>query len=85
VRGMKCEPPMPSVLTLSLPLHTSFGRQADISWLRLSRKQDRHSPRSERYRRLPPVSIYDLGFTIDERAGVAAQTGTSEHLVIRYS
>src|SRR5207248_2382022 len=29
---------------------------ADISWLRLSRKQDRHTPRSERYRRLPPFS-----------------------------
>ena len=30
------------------------GRQADTSWLHLSRKQDRRMPRSERYRRLPP-------------------------------
>src|SRR5207249_3594282 len=31
------------------------GRQADTSWLHLSRKQDRHTPRSEHYRRLPPL------------------------------
>ena len=34
---------------------TICGRQADISWLHLSRKQDRREPRSERYRRLPPI------------------------------
>src|ERR1700729_157418 len=33
-----------------------FGRQADISWLRLSRKQDPPKRRSEHYRRLPPSS-----------------------------
>src|SRR5438128_6985205 len=37
----------PAALTIS-------GRQADKSWLHLSRKQDRHTPRSEHYRRLPP-------------------------------
>jgi hypothetical protein len=31
------------------------GRQADRSWLHLSRKQDLHLQRSERYRRLPPI------------------------------
>src|SRR6267378_2707581 len=36
-----------SILTIS-------GRQADTSWLHLSRKQDRLKPRSEHYRRLPP-------------------------------
>src|SRR6267378_5003519 len=33
---------------------TISGRQADTSWLHLSRKQDRLKPRSEHYRRLPP-------------------------------
>src|SRR6266571_377196 len=34
---------------------TISGRQADTSWLHLSRKQDRLKPRSEHYRRLPPA------------------------------
>ena len=34
---------------------TISGRQADTSWLHLSRKQDRLKPRSEHYRRLPPT------------------------------
>src|ERR1051326_8658474 len=39
-----------------------YGRQADISWLHLSRKQGRLLPRWERYPRLPP---FDL--TLNER------------------
>src|SRR5262245_37135649 len=51
----------PKIAHLSDPCHStpdtrhSQGRQADISWLHLSRKQDRRSPRSEHYRRLPPI------------------------------
>jgi hypothetical protein len=37
-------------------LAANLGRQADISWLRLSRKQDPSKRRSEHYRRLPPSS-----------------------------
>ena len=49
VRNEEVAGATPAALTLS-------GRQADISWLRLSRKQDRREPRSEHYRRLPPFS-----------------------------
>lgn len=38
-------------------LAASSGRQADTSWLHLSRKQDRQTPRSEHYRRLPPILV----------------------------
>src|SRR5512139_1547837 len=47
VRSREAAGASPATLTIS-------GRQADRSWLHLSRKQDRHPPRSERYRRLPP-------------------------------
>jgi hypothetical protein len=49
VRNEEVAGATPATLTIS-------GRQADISWLHLSRKQDRQSPRSEHYRRLPPIS-----------------------------
>src|SRR5262249_22066465 len=40
-------------------LHSAikYGRQADISWLHLSRKQGPRKRRSKRYRRLPPISF----------------------------
>src|SRR2546425_13359131 len=40
----------------NLPTLTISGRQADTSWLRLSRKQDRREPRLEHYQRFPPIS-----------------------------
>jgi hypothetical protein len=46
------------LLPFSSPRHSTlitFGRQADIRWLHLSRKQDPANRRSEQYRRLPPT------------------------------
>ena len=50
VRNQEVAGATPATLTIS-------GRQADISWLHLSRKQDRREPRSVRYRRLPPILL----------------------------
>src|SRR6266540_3334733 len=49
VRNQEVAGATPATLTISV-------RQTDISWLHLSRKQDRREPRSVRYRRLPPLS-----------------------------
>lgn len=49
VRNQEAAGATPATLTI-------FGRQADISWLHLSRKQNRREPRSEHYRRLPPIN-----------------------------
>ena len=74
-----------SVLTSPLTPRTSFGRQADTSWLHLSRKQDRREPRLEHYQRLPPISIYDFGFTIEERADISTPAQNIRPLVNRHS
>src|SRR5687768_5434010 len=50
VRNEEAAGASPAALTIS-------GMQGVISWLHLSRKQDRREPRSERYRRLPPTFL----------------------------
>src|SRR5262249_11717684 len=59
----------PATLTIS-------GRQADISWLHLSRKQDRHWPRPEHYRRLPPFNHQTRGAHHDNHSSIRAEVAT---------
>ena len=57
---------------------TTCGRQADISWLHLSRKQDPINRRPERYRRLPPFNHQTRGAQDDNHSSVRAEMAASE-------
>ena len=62
-----------------------FGRQADTSWLHLSRKQDRHEPRSEHYRRLPPVFfVSEKNCRAEARSAQAGQFLDHQPLTLNY-
>src|SRR5262245_52096375 len=60
-------PVKPLVLVRVQVWQPIYGRQADISWLRLSRKQGPCERRSEHYRRLPPFLLLRGDRGIDEK------------------